>query len=602
MKNINKLLILLLAAFSMNGCSDFLEPDSLSTTDTKAIFSNVDDVRVATNAIYTQFSTDGFTTRLSTNMQANTDIEVHGDDPAKVHSKPNIEIEMLDPVTSNTDIEKAWTSGYKAISACNIVIEGIKKSGNLESNDSAVRAVFYQCLGEAYTIRAYWYSMLVNSFGDIPFATQSPAPDVEFNLPKEDRMVILSSVLQDMISVESKMQWAENLPYGIEQVNREFTLGLIARIALQRGGYYLKPDMTTARKSDYLEYYAIARDYTKKLMTLKDRALPTDFAQIFKNETQFIVAKNSDVLFEIPFAIGEGDIGYNVGIQVAQGTHPHGYTTGGYAMPASYYYSFDTKDIRRDVTCGLYKRDTDYNTQPVTINLISQGKWTRELISPAPGSTTTKGTGINWPLLRYADVLLMNAEAENELNNGPTAAAQEALLRVRKRAFNIEDWAVKADQYVSTVSASKQTFFDAIVNERAWEFGGEFIRRFELIRWGNYDKIIAKTTSDLKKLADESADPNGIRPATIYWKRNGDGTFKVFSTDTRAIPVDVANWTSAPWLKGLLASTGVDGYANFISWYWINYKTPVRYVMPIPSSAVNSSMGVLKNDGYGYKD
>jgi hypothetical protein len=583
-------------AFMMNGCSDFLEPDSLSTFDTGYIFSNIDDARLATNSIYTQFSTDGFTTRLSTNMQANTDIEVHGADPALIHSKPNIEIEMLDPVASNTDIVKAWDSGYKAITACNIVIDGIRKSGNLESIDPNISSNMYQFLGEAYTVRAYWYSMLINSFGDIPFSTLAPSPDVNFNIPKEDRMVILSSVIRDLIDIEPKMKWADELPHGIEQVNREFTLGMIAKLALQRGGYYLKPDMTLDRKGDYLDYYAIARDYSKKLISLKDRALPADFAQIFRNESQYIVAKNSDVLFEIPFAIGEGDIGYNVGIQVAEGG-PNGYTTGGYAIPASYYYSFDQNDVRRAVTCGLYNRDAKYITQLVSISAISQGKWSREYL--APGTSTTKGTGINFPLLRYADVLLMNAEAENELS-GPSADAQESLSRVRRRAFNTVDWPTKVNQYVTNVASSKQVFFDAIVDERAWEFGGEFTRRFDLIRWGNYDKIIAKTITKLKALGDESTDTNGVRPDYVYWSRNADGTIKIFSTDTRVIPTDVANWTRTTWLANLKSSTGIGGYQNWISWYWVNYTNSVRYIMPIPASAVTSSQGVLKNDGYGY--
>ena len=613
MKIINKLLIPLLA-FGLNSCSDFLEPDSLSTFDTKYLFSNVDDARKATNAIYTQFSTDGYTTRLSTNMQANTDIEVHGVDVAQIHSKPNIEIEMLDPVSSNTDIQKAWDSGYTAIRDCNIVIEGIKKSGNLESTDASVKAEMYQYLGEAYTIRAYWYSMLINSFGDIPFATQSPAPDVVFNLPRTDRTEILSSVIQDMISVEDKMKWAQDLPYGVEQVNREFTLGMIAKLALQRGGFYLRPDMTMDRKSDYKEYYTIARDYTNKLINLKDRVLPTDFAQIFKNQTQFIVptgsnVNGSDILFEIPFNIGEGDIGYNVGISVVAGSHSHGGGVAGYAMPVSYFYSFDKNDIRRAVTCGLYSRDTDYLTQVVKVNTISQGKWSREFITPAPGASTTKGTGINFPLMRFADVLLMNAEAENEIN-GPTALAKESLSRVRRRAFKEDDWSAKVDQYVSNVSGSKEDFFNAIVNERAWEFGGEFNRRFDLIRWNNYDTVIAKTIANLKSLGDSSEDDFATKPAKVYWKRKADGSINIYNMDTREVPTDfdVTNvdpakgWVIAPWLSGLKSTTGINGYQSWISWYWTNYKAPVRYIMPIPATAIVSSQGVLKNDGYNYNE
>jgi hypothetical protein len=63
------------------------------------------------------------------------------------------------------------------------------------------------------------------------------------------------------------------------------------------------------RKSDYLDYYKIAKTYTEKLISLKDRALPTDFKQVFLNESKFVTPSNSDVLFEVPFAIGNGDVG-----------------------------------------------------------------------------------------------------------------------------------------------------------------------------------------------------------------------------------------------------------------------------------------------------
>ena len=116
---------------------------------------------------------------------------------------------------------------------------------------------------------------------------------------------------------------------------------------------------------------------------------------------------------------------------------------------------------------------------------ISQGKWSRAFLDTPPGASTAKGTGINWPMMRYSDVILMYAEAENELN-GPTAEAQNALKRVRQRAFNEEDWGAKVDTYVSTGFSIKKSFFDAIVDERAWEFGGEMIRKYELIRWGIY--------------------------------------------------------------------------------------------------------------------
>lgn len=595
MKNI-KIILILFVVFLTNSCSDFMEPDSLSTFDTKYVFSNVDDARKATNAIYAHFSQDAFRSRLSNNMTGNTDIEHQGG----TSTGDRYQIWNLRPQENNGDLKIVWEVAYRAIRDANFVIDGISNSEALNSKDPNISGNLKHFLGEAYTLRAYWYSMLTFHFGDVPFMYEAPKAGVEFNLPREDRNVILSSIIQDLINAEKDMKWADQLPFGIEQVNREYTLGMIARLALQRGGYFLKPDMTMDRKSDYLEYYEIARKYTEKLIALKDRALPTDYRQVFLNESTFQAPVNSDILFEVPFAVGEGDVAWNIGITVVGGSHPYGSGSNYMAIPPTYLYSFDPKDIRRDVTCGLYSIDKDFVKQIVSVSNIAQGKWSREYLNPAPGASTDKGTGINWTMMRYADVLLMNAEAENELN-GPTAVAKAALTRVRQRAFGKDDWAVKVDQYVNTVSASKQSFFDAIVDERAWEFGGEMIRKYELIRWNLYDKKVKATVDGCKKLAADAKAGVGTLPDAIYWRRDAKGNVVILNLDTKLYVVpDPAIWTKASWLSALNSSTTTTGLVEWIDRDWANYSYPVRYVMPIPSVGITNSKGLLKNDGYGY--
>ncbi|WP_026714421.1 RagB/SusD family nutrient uptake outer membrane protein [Flavobacterium daejeonense] len=595
-----KYISILALTLSLNACSDFLDPDSLSTFDTQYVFSNVDDARKATNAIYQHFSEDAFRSRLSNNMTGNTDIEQN----SGTGSTARYEIWRLEAQANNGDLKVVWEVAYKAIRDANIVIDGITKSAALNSTDIAIQKDMKHFLGEAYTLRAYWYSMLIYHFGDVPFSNQAPKAGLEFNLPKEDRNVILSSVIQDLINIEADMKWADELPFKIEQVNREYTLGMIARLALQRGGYFLKPDMTMDRMADYLDYYAIARDYSKKLMDLKDRELPTDFRQVFMNESTFVIPKDdSDVLFEVPFAIGEGDVAWNIGIRVDAGTHLYGSGSNYMNVPPTYYYSFDKKDIRRDVTCGLYYRDKDFKQQVVAIGSISQGKWSREYLNPPPGPSTNKGTGINWPMLRYADVLLMYAEAENELN-GPTPAARAAFARVRQRAFNQVDWPEKVDQYIASVSAGKAAFFDAIVDERAWEFGGEMIRKYELIRWNLYDTKINETVEGLKKLADDAYLGFGDLPDYLYWKYDESGNLVILNSDTKVAAAPDDTWKRANWLISLHRTpnaTDPSPYQSWITTNWANYTTaPVRYIMPIPSVAVTNSQGLLQNDGYGF--
>ena len=601
-----KLIYTLVAFLSMTACSDFLEPESLSTFDSKYIFSNAEDARKAVNSMYVHFSHDGFRSRLSNNMTGNTDIEHAGgsSDGARY------QIWRLAAQPNNGDLGYVWDIGYKAIRDANIAIEGILASDALNSDDVALSKNMYHLLGEAYTMRAYWYSMLTFYFGDVPLSTQAPSVDVEFNLPKEDRNVVLSHVIQDMIDIEEKMLWADELQFGIEQINREYTLGMIARLALQRGGWYLKPDLTMAREADYKDYYVIARDYTKKLMSLKDRQLPADFRQVFMNECKFIAPSNSDILFEVPFAIGEGDVGWNIGIRVDAGTHPYGSGSNYMAMPPTYLYSFDREDKRLDVTCGLYTINTDFVQELVSSSSmnISQGKWSRAFLDNPPGPSTNKGTGINWPMLRYADVLLMFAEAENEIS-GPTAEAQNAFKRVRQRAFDPSVWSEKVDQYVSGISGSQESFFNAIVDERAWEFGGEMIRKYELIRWNLYYEKVMETYEGCKKMADDAFNGTGTLPDYVYTKLDANGDLLIYNKFEKVLAPPDETWTRQSWLISMHSDSRPDGYAEWISRDWDNYVNGsnigvpngvVRYVFPIPTIGIDNSKGLLKNDGYGF--
>jgi hypothetical protein len=597
----------LVVVFSLSSCEKFLEPESLSTFDSNYIFSNAEDARKAVNAMYVHFSHDGFRSRLSNNMTGCTDIEHAGG----TSDGARYQIWRLDAQENNGDLGYVWDIGYKAIRDANIAIEGILASPALESEDEALSKQMYHLLGEAYTMRAYWYSMLIFYFGDVPLSTQAPSVEVEFNLPKTDRNEILTTVINDLIDIEENMLWADELSFGIEQINREYALGMIARLALQRGGYYLKPDLTMVRDDDYLDYYQIALDYTKKLMTLKDRELPDDFRQIFMNQCKFITPVNDEILFEVPFAVGEGDVGWNIGIRVDAGSHPYGSGSNYMAMPPPYFYSFDLADKRLPVTCGLYTINEDFVQELISTGSmnISQGKWSRHFLDNPPGPSTNKGTGINWPMMRYADVLLMFAEADNELNNGPTAEGIAAFKRVRQRAFDSEVWATKVDQYVDSIAMSKDSYFNAIVDERAWEFGGEMIRKYELIRWNLYYEKVNETVTACKQMADEAFAGTGTLPDYVYTKLDENGDLLILNTHEKVLSAPDETWTRQDWLIDMYDETQPDGYANWITYQYANYVDPtnigvpdgvIRYIFPIPTIGIDNSKGLLSNDGYNF--
>ena len=147
---------------------------------------------------------------------------------------------------------------------------------------------------------------------------------------------------------------------------------------------------------------------------------------------------------------------------------------------------FDPEDARRDYLNGLW--GYLYNGEP-TISVsytVYNNKWSK-LWSTSGNPESAGNTGINFPYMRYTDVLLMYAEAANELNDGPTDAAKAALRQVRQRAFTNPE---KIDSYIESMSGSKDDFLKAVLDERKFEFAGENMRWKDLVR----NNLLAENT------------------------------------------------------------------------------------------------------------
>jgi starch-binding outer membrane protein, SusD/RagB family len=91
-------------------------------------------------------------------------------------------------------------------------------------------------LGEAYCLRAYRYFLLCNFWGDVPYFTQAAKAGMQLDVPKTDKNIIYSGCTQDLVDCEEDMYFADEFADGIERMNREFAIGMIARLALFRAG------------------------------------------------------------------------------------------------------------------------------------------------------------------------------------------------------------------------------------------------------------------------------------------------------------------------------------------------------------------------------
>lgn len=598
---INKIYIIgILGILSFTSCEDFLNVSSPSQADADFVFSNTDDALKVLNGVYAEFCEDPFTSRMSCVWAQNTDVECMTPTAGVPNTAHRSDIWALQAAAdeSFSDIYKAWNNNYEAIDRANQVIEGIKASS------IASDAEMQQMLGEAYCLKAYRYWMLCNYWGDVPYYDTPAAYGEDLDKPKTDKNIIYSRCLQELVNIEGSMKFSDVNTGGIERMPRDFALGLIARIALFRAGYGMTADGTMQRADDYLavdtddslavtytdndgasvtartytDYYQMAKNYAQRLISLKSRSLRSDYAQIFKDECEYTVTNNDEVLYEVAYVESYGgDVGWCIGV-ANTGSCSNGTTTDQVGINPIYYMSFADNDVRRDVTCARYSNLNDTIAACSNSTNMFVGKWNRAWATKELGSSSSKGTGINWPLMRYSDVLLMLAEAENELN-GPTDIAKNALTTVRARAFaSSSTYSNDVTNYVDSVSSSKDAFFNAIVNERAWEFGGECLRKFDLARWNNYGTVINNVVAEMNNWAISTnstllSDVSGSYPNaqnytswadTLYYSKTTsaitwlNNKYKVTDASSKKGKMAVS------WGKYLLNTTTTYTYNNVV--------------------------------------
>jgi hypothetical protein len=155
------------------------------------------------------------------------------------------------------------------------------------------------------------------------------------------------------------------------------------------------------------------------------------------------------------------------------------------------YDSYHPQDRRREVT--LLTRINNQDGTTTTVEPHFQKYWDK-VNEPLAGNTEH-----DFPYLRYADILLMKAEALNELNNGPTGEAYDAVNQVRRRArFNgTAELPILPDLQGLTY----QSFRDALLNERRWEFAAEGHRWFDLTRFGKLEALVPVAKSAVQPQA-----------------------------------------------------------------------------------------------------
>ncbi|WP_343306752.1 RagB/SusD family nutrient uptake outer membrane protein [Chitinophaga niabensis] len=326
-----------------------------------------------------------------------------------------------DPIVAST-----WETLYNGIGRANLLLENIDRPVMDEAKRKVIK-------GEALFLRGYYYFLLAQMWGDVPLILNTTTSPDDTQRPRTPLADVYKQVLADLKEAETLVQPIKTLGFG-GRANKSAVRGMLARVCLYMAGYPLND------KAKYTD----ARDWAKKVMDDGEagHALNNSYDQVFIN----LAADKYDIkesLFEVEFWGNRSDaytesgrLGSRNGIRCTN--VDTGYSLGRINATPRFYNRYQPLDERRDwniapyIYGGTNNAVREYWPESNTWQR-SCGKYRRMYEVLLPKSTSF--TPINYPVMRYADVLLMFAEADNELNAVPSAEAINAVNLVRRRAF-----------------------------------------------------------------------------------------------------------------------------------------------------------------------
>jgi tetratricopeptide (TPR) repeat protein len=440
---------LILFALLFIGCEGFLDKAPLDTINTANYPETEEDVITMVNGAYQPLQWPKlYNMRMWTSdiMAGNSIVGAGGgSDGQETQDMANFVT-----ATDNQGVLDLWRGPWPGILRCNLLLEqvpGLDISENIKNRS----------LGEAYFLRAHYYFILVRYFGDVPLVLVPQEPGDDFRPFRTDKAEVYEQIISDLENaielLPLKSSYAAN---DIGRASKGAASGILAKVYLTLGNWSKVIELCESISSMGYD-------------------LNPNYADNFNP-----AAGNSiEALFEVQYA---SDGGYNFWSNENQaswtstfmGPRGSGMVAGGWGwnQPTQEFIdAYEAGDLRRDVTI-LYDGCPEFNGMTYQSSYSFTGYNVRKFLVPTSISASYDNSPMNFPVLRYADVLLMYAEALNE--SGRTAEAVTPLNRVRERAG------------LDNISGLSQADFrEAVLNERRMELAFEGQRWFDLIRVDN---------------------------------------------------------------------------------------------------------------------
>ena len=463
-KNTIKIVSFSLLLISLFSCKKFLDQQVLGNYQSDNFFTSDANAVNAVNAAYPPLTfTDPSSNAIWVLGDVASDDAIKGGNPGDQADFENID--QFNILPSNSAVEAVWKRYYDGVFKCNVVIDG------LTGNTAVSQPVAASCLGQAKFLRAYYYFVLTNCYGNIPLHLKVETPD-ELQSPAIPQAQIFAQIISDLKDAGAVLP-VNQTDAGAGRPTKGAALALMAKTYLFAQSW--DSAAIAAQQVDALNVYSLTPKYTDN----------------FSASTKV----NTETIFSVWHSKGQSPFQGN---NLNQWFAPRSLNGYGFFYPTqslidNYEKSSvsDTTDPRMTYTVaytGNTYYDVAYDPSWSTTGYIS--KKHIQPLSEVP--TTTKGDGdLNYEAIRYADILLVEAEALNEEGNG--AAALVPLNKVRKRAREsyLNDaslpgyGSVPAGLLADITTTDQSQLRDIIRRERRSELALEFMRFFDVMRYGS---------------------------------------------------------------------------------------------------------------------
>lgn len=447
--------------FILASCSSFLEENPKDRFVVDNFYQSEADVEAAVNAIYEQLY-DIY----KRNMYLLCDLPT--DDHKNGQGMPNaflLNLEYLRLTAGNSFVQDMWKDNYSGIMRANTTIENTPRA----QMDESLRAQYF---AEARFLRALFYFNLVRFFGDVPLMTESDLDDV-FHAKRDSKESIYAQIVTDLKYAE------EYLPISRTGSNGRASQGaakiLLAKVYLTNSEFLKAKEMLDeVILNENVYNYGLHNNYKDNWIAETEFGVEMVFSIDFMDSPA--TPNNEMALCGPKYSIRDG-----AGVPGLKGGKEADIPT------VELYSLFNDEDERKAVTFKLdYISPKNNNTYTSSIPLF--GKYWEE------GEVLLNQSDANMHILRYADALLMYAEALNE--TGKTTEALNYLNRVRERAFHNSNFNYEA--------LNQEQFRLAVWKERRLEFALEGHRWFDLVRTKRYVDRMKKHGTAEAELAENN--------------------------------------------------------------------------------------------------